>query len=316
MIHFNLFAPKPNLKFYLGDYYQLARTDKHIDSLSISYKCIDIVKDSMNLALTKIKIANKGSQSIKPNDYTRPLGMIISNCKIINVGVDIDKKDFLTKNLKPRIINDSTIELSNLPFDCNEEVTFNVCILYNWNQIPDYNAIGKIDGMKDKIPTLLEGEDDPFLPKEDLIDIAIIVLIEFATIVLILFLISLFRRAKILKKLNPLGIEKLNPIQEQFVKLYMKLGKKDFLKLITGIVNDDKYINNEEQFLDAFKKVNITRKGLFFFLRKLQHVSPFTRSTKFLIKNNLLKEENEKYTISEELKNEAQITLKRFISSS
>src|SRR5258708_23838159 len=88
MIHYNLFATKPKLKFYLGNYYQLARTDEHVDSLSISYKGADIIKDSMNLALTKIRIANKGSKSIKPEDYTRSLGMIIQNCKIIDVGID------------------------------------------------------------------------------------------------------------------------------------------------------------------------------------------------------------------------------------
>ncbi len=313
-IRYNLFTPKPELKIYLAKTYdELAITEERIDSLSINYKGKDIIKDSLNLVLVKIRIANKGRACIKPDDYTRPLGLIISNCKIIDV--QVDKKYFLSNTLKPQIINDSTIHLENIPFDCEDQAKFSVYLLYKWNETPLYTPLGKISGAKEnKIPVLLEGEDDPVLTHDDKIALAMIFGSEGIIFLFIVFLVRQYRKWKIIQKLNPHGIIDLNHAQKQFIVLYKKLGKKDFLKLIKGLAKGSDYLRNEEEFISAFKKVNETRKGILFFITKLKYISPFTRSLKVLIDTKLLSEENGQFIMSEELKVGAQETLDCFVS--
>lgn len=313
IIHYNLFAPKPLLKYYFRNSYDIARTDKIIDSLSIVYEGREISKDSMNLRETTIIIRNKGSVNIKKDDYTQRLGLKIRNCKIINAEVDKSRKDSLTKKLNPRVINDSIIQMDNLSFDCHEEVSFNVFLLYKWNQQPDYYAIGKIFGAKEIPEPLNDGEDEPFMTWEDYKELFVTFLIEFSLAFLFLFIVYKYRKSRIIKKINPHGIEDINNTQKILIKLYWKIGKKDFLKLMKGMVIGDDFIKKEEQFLDAFKKVNETRKGLFFFIRKLVYSSPFSRSYHRLVEAKLLKMENGRFIISQELKNEAQATLNCFI---
>ena len=77
IFYFNPHNEKPKLKFYLGNSYTVARTEKKVDSVAIIYKNRDIAKDSMNLLMTRIRISNK-RREIKLDDYSaQPFGLKI-----------------------------------------------------------------------------------------------------------------------------------------------------------------------------------------------------------------------------------------------
>lgn len=315
ILRFSFFVPKPVIKIYLADAYNVARTDKKIDSLTVLFKGKNIATDSVNLLVRTIKIRNKGYVDIKQDDYSQRLGLKINNCKIIYAEVDKGKKDSLSNKLTPLVINDSIIQVNNIPLDCDEEVSFNVYLLYKWNEIPLYNSIGKITGSKEIPEPLLDGDDDPFFTKEDRIIIPVIIISELAVFALVFFIKNYFLGRQITRRLNPHGINKLNSTQEVFIKLYKDMGKKQFIKLIAGLTKGEEYLKEEADFINAFRKVNETRKGAFYFIRKAVYISPFTKSIEILKENNLLLEEDYIFTITQELKETAQKTLNEFVST-
>ena len=313
IFYFNPHNEKPKLKFYLGNSYTIARTEKKVDSVTIFYKNRNIAKDSMNLLMTRIRISNKGRE-IKLDDYSaQPFGLKIYNCKIIDIKVD-NKKDlcanenFLTDSLKPRIVDSATIEMNKLPFDKSDEVSFDVCLLYKWNQIPDYYAMGKIIGMKE-IPTLLEGEDE-YIDWDLIKYIGILLSIEIPVLLGLFFFINLimkkYRKRQISNLYNS-SLKNLTDTQIVFVKIYIVLGKKYFKKLLKGFIEGDSFLNSEKKFIDAFEKINETRK------RKLKYLSPFSRSYELLMKKKLIiKNEGGNFIMSQELIDEVKNTLNLF----
>jgi hypothetical protein len=315
MTYYGFFVPRPQLKFYFEDPFTIGRTSKKIDSLNITYKKLDLKKDSLNVLLNTIRIENTSRAVIKENDYSpEPFGLKVKDCKIIYVEATNDTTNYLNGIINPRIVDTTTIEMDKIPFDCGEHASIDVYVLYKWGNPPDekkYSSTGSILGGK-PFKLLHQIDRESFPTMDDVKGISIVILIEFAIISVIFFSIKLFRRRQIRKKLRPYGIEKLTLTQQELVQLYTKLGKKDFLKLIFGLEQGESFLRGEEEFLDAFRKVNETRKGIFFFIRKLQYFSPFSRSSKFLLKHKLLTEENGKYVVSEELKNETDNILKRF----
>jgi hypothetical protein len=275
---------QPKLKFFLGNQNYFARTDKKIDSLSITYKNRDIRKDSLNLLVTRIRIANKGRGDIQECcHYTSDtFGLRIYNCKIIGVEVEKDKGNHLANKLRPRIIDSATIEMNKLSFNSGEEVIFDVYLLSNnLKKEPDYYAMGRIVGQKE-IETLLESEDSSVDWKDDILIplfvIFIIIIVEVPIVLILGFLITKaqdsYRRNVILKKYD-FPLKELNPVQVELVKMYVSLGKKDFIVLLKGFSSGEEFVNKEEEYIKMHEKVNETRKPVLFFKRKLNYNSPY-----------------------------------------
>jgi hypothetical protein len=303
---------KPDLRFYVRAEYLIALTDVKIDSLSIRYKNSDISKDSMNLLRATIKVCNISKANIKESDYTsEPFGIKIKGCKIIRVELNKDDNNHLLQILRPHIADSETVELNKIPFDSKESAIFTVYLLYRRHNAPtiaNYLAIGKITGAN-----LFQVEDHEPEPPIDWMLILVIIAIEIPILTLyilaIIFIPRLYRKMKIMKKIDPDGVKDrktdITPVEKLFIQFYVKLGKKDFISLIKGLVKGDDYLKDENECIDAYNKINELRMGRRF-SRKIKNNSPFAQSYKALIENNFLKEENGGFIITQELKDEAE----------
>lgn len=308
------------MKYYLGTSYVLARTDKKIDSLSICYKSQDLTKDSTFLVFTRIRIANKGRREIKEIDYNQslPFGLRVTNCNIIDVRIVDERSNSLSKYLKPHIVDSNTIWFDKIAFDCNDEVSFDVCLIYKFGKFPDYTSLGKITGEKE-IPVLLEGEDE-YVDWELVGMIGLLIAIEVPIVLLLVWLFFLlmkyFRKNYAKRKIYRTDLNSnLTKVQICFVELFVFFGKRDFLKLLNGFSIGDKFINSEMEIITAYSKVNSTREGkiLFFFSRKINYESPFARYYESLIDQGLLfKNEDGTIGITKELKDEVTSVLSKF----
>lgn len=314
------FTIKPRLKYYLGNVSVLARTDKKIDSLTIIYKNRDITKDSMHLLATNVRIVNKSRADLKEDDFVGGrFGLKIYNCKIIGVEVVQKKGDYLSENLNPRIVDSATVEFNKVAFDSKSEVRLVVYLLHRNRQRPDYYPIGKISGVKE-IEIWNEGEDviidwDELLVP--LLGAGLIILIELPLILLFVFSYNVIQksyRKNQIFKLYQFPLKELNDVQIVFVKLYKLLGKKRFLQLLEGLKEGEEYIEKEQEFIQAHKKVNQLRGKLFFiFRRTISYNSPFYSSIDELMESKLiLKDVEENYKMTPELVAEAANTLELF----
>ncbi len=319
--YFFPFSPKPKLKFYISEPFILGRTSEKIDSLLILYKGNDLSKDSMNMLRTIIRIKNSGRKEIKITDYgEEPFGIKVNGfCKIVKTVTNDFKKYPLNKYINPKLIDPNTIQLDKIALDCGDEATVDLYLFYKWERRPIdtcYSISGRIIGGK-PFELIHEGDDESVFI-EFLKFMGIFIPIEIAIVVPIMLLIFHFqkqyRKFRISKKLNPNNLKDINGYQRELIDIYKVLGKKDFLKLIKGISKGQDYIDSEKQFIDAFEKVNETRKKklLFVFDRKLKYSSPFASNYKQLIKGKLLTEEGDKFTITNELKSEVEKILKVF----
>lgn len=317
IIHFT--ASKPELRFYAGNTYSIARTDDKVDSLAVIYRHHNIAKDSMNILWTTIDIENIGGD-IKESDYTsEPFGLKVKGCTIIAVRPLDTVNNHLARIIKPRISSSTSMEFNKIAFDSHERVRLLIYMLYKWGHPPteaDFLPVGKITGEK-TFATLPQSDEDASTWKDIFLFLKIVgieLLIFLPPIFFYFYLKKSFRKRQISKRLVPNHFRAFNAIENQFVKIYVKLGKKDFLKLLNGFIEGNNYIAKENTIMNAYEIVNETRdtKALGLFSKKITYFSPFSTCYKLLIEADLIKKDGDILIMTSELKDEAQRILNLF----
>jgi hypothetical protein len=142
LAYFFPWSSSPDLKFFFNKNFNIVSTYNKVDSLSIFFRGRDVVKDSLNLSIERIKIINKGNGDIRMNDFgLDPFGIKILNCKIINVVVPKFGDDYLVNTLKPQIADSNHIYFQKTIFEHDKSVYIDVYLLCKFRaKSPHFSA--------------------------------------------------------------------------------------------------------------------------------------------------------------------------------
>lgn len=294
----------------------LVKGGQEIKDLKITYKDRDIKKDSLSLEVVRIRVINRGKSPVRLSDYAEnDFTIKILNGKTIALEPVIDKNKSLTYSLNARIVDSVTIKLNKIVFNPKDEVVLNAYVLHNpKGKLLDFYSLGKVASQTNGDITLFfESELEPFWNEDFVIILKILAVLLIPAVFLGLVLGSLtnkmsekYREIRISKKFD-YEFKKLNTSQIVFVKIYRRIGKRRFLKLLAELQQGDTYIKAQEEEIRAYAIVNLNRK------KEIESPSEyFYCEDKFKESDLIVKINEQDYVMSEELKEEVVKTLKLF----
>lgn len=160
---------KPDILFEITNESNVFDVHRPVEGLNITFQNDDIQEENLNLKLTTIKIMNKGEADVLQGHYDNNTmwGLSVLNATAIEVRLQTSNDEYLEKNIRPVLINGSTIQFTKVIFEEDRYFTLEILSLHDKNTSPEFIPIGKIAGIN-KIKTIKTWSDkheDTFLKR-------------------------------------------------------------------------------------------------------------------------------------------------------
>ncbi len=307
------------LNFILNDTTNIFAIKKPIKELEVYIGNRNLRKDSLDLKLFKFRLLNNRVKSILPDyfDQRIPFGLKLQSGKIISVKVAESNSKYLITNILSRYDSTSII-LAPIIFQKKDFVDFEVLITHKTNRIPQFQATGKISGVKDITILNQIGKVNEFSWRRTLLVIGMTIglFVFFYLLVLAInFLDKTIQKLRFNKLIHDYRIQHADipDITLELCKIYSVIGKKQFIRTAELSLNDhelreeyrlleelDRSIKNLERLKKEQKvyydSININSK-LPFFITSLE-------------KLNCIDKANDSIKLDDHLINELNILLK------
>lgn len=316
---------KADLKFFFQGSYNVVSTYWKVDSLSIFYQGRDVVKDSLNLMVERVKIINKGNEAVRLDDFgSEPLGIKILNCRIIHVQVPnvVGDDAYLRSTLKPQVIDSNHVHFQKTVFEPRKAVYIDLYILYRKGQDPDYYPIGKIVG-QEILDIYYANEEKTMNFWDYAANVGLIVLvfvdiigIPFILILLFFVIRSQMRKHSILKRFD-YPLRELNDERIVLVKMYKAVGKRQFVDLLKDLLDYSHFYPEVKKARDAIALTNklIKARSFSWFRAKIKLETPYSKVHSLLSDAEMIVRDNESnlpVALKESLVAEVRKTLQLF----
>ncbi len=124
-----------------------------LKDLAILFQGQDVQKESLNLRILSVRLANEGEANILENyfDSRIPWGLRIDGGRLIEARITGSNSQYLLENLHPQISEGTEVTFEKIIFDKGKYVNLELLVLHNKNVEPQVRPVGKIAGM-DGIP--------------------------------------------------------------------------------------------------------------------------------------------------------------------
>ncbi|MBI5205349.1 MAG: hypothetical protein HZA11_10570 [Nitrospirae bacterium] len=249
----------PSIRYQIISNTRILDVKEDIGGLSIIYNNEDIRQARKTLSVLAIKVSNEGRSAILKNYYdsASPLGFLINSGQIIKGEVISATTPYLRENAKIVLIDNKTVEFSQVIVEPRESFAMKFLILNPENTPLLVTPKGKVAGVKQiaLVDQLMDEKEASFLYKvvsgSIWIQISRVPIYFFGFILSLIIIVAPFalissmlderRKKKIVKQFKTHTSSKYDETNKALYDYYINNNLRTLLRLRKILVNDDRF---------------------------------------------------------------------------
>lgn len=159
----------PNLIFEIHGSTNVLDVKEQVSNLSILFDGADIRKQNQSLHVITVRVTNPSSKDILQSYYDEgdPVGIQISNGKIIKADLFGATNDYLANRFVVLTVDEKTVRFSSPIFEAKQAISVKLLVLHKTNEVPEISPLGKIAGIPNikVVNVYLEGKEASFIER-------------------------------------------------------------------------------------------------------------------------------------------------------
>lgn len=140
---------RPALEYRIQSYEKVLDVREDVNNLSVLFQGEDIHEKNQSLSVLGVEIKNSSSLDILKSHYDEesPLGLVISDGRIITAEIVDASNEYLADKLKIAIIDDKAVRFSTVIIEADQSVRMKLLVLHADAQSVSVRQVGKIAGI-------------------------------------------------------------------------------------------------------------------------------------------------------------------------